>query len=72
MVFFPKSKQKLFNLRKDPQWNNEISESNPDICKELFKKIETDASGDLLLKYKILKLDELKDLYQQKLFKMGN
>ena len=65
------SKQKLFNLRKDPQWNSEIAESNPDICKELFKKIETDASGDLLLKYEILKLDKLKNLYHQKFFKMG-
>jgi len=63
------SEQKLFNLRKDPEWNNDIAENNPDICKELFKKIVADASGELLLEYKTLKLDELKDWYHQKVFK---
>ena len=65
------SEQKLFNLRTDPEWNKNIAESNPDICKDLFKKIVTDARGDLLLEYKILKLDELKDWYHQKVFKNG-
>ena len=65
------SEQKLFNLRKDPEWSNNIAESNADICKDLFKKIVADARGDLLLEYKILKLEELKDLYHQKVFKMG-
>jgi len=65
------SEQKLFDLRKDPEWNNNIAESNPDIWKDLFKKIVNDASGDLLLEHKILKLEELEALYHQKVFKMG-
>ena len=65
------SEQKLFDLRKDPEWNNNIAESNPDTCKDLFKKIVNDASGDLLLEHKILKLEELEALYHQKVFKMG-
>ena len=64
-----KSEQKLFNLRKDPQWNYDVAGDNPDICKELFKKIEIDAKGELLLEFKTLKLDELKDWYHEKVFK---
>ncbi len=64
-----KSEQKLFDLRKDTNWNYNVAEDNPDIIKELFKIIESDAKGELLLEYTTLKLDELKDWYHQKVFK---
>lgn len=41
--------QKLYNLRKDKEWNNNIAFNNLDVCNELFKKIEKDANGQLLL-----------------------
>lgn len=41
--------QKLFDLSKDPDWNENIADDHPDICDELFKKIEKDAKGDLLM-----------------------
>ena len=41
--------QKLFDLSKDPDWNENIADDNPDICDELFKLIEKDAKGDLLM-----------------------
>lgn len=41
--------QKLFDLSKDPDWNENIAQDNPDICNELFKLIEKDAKGDLLM-----------------------
>jgi arylsulfatase A-like enzyme len=41
--------QKLFDLSKDPDWNEDISDDNPDICNELFKVIEKDAKGELLM-----------------------
>ncbi|MBD3255165.1 MAG: sulfatase-like hydrolase/transferase [Candidatus Lokiarchaeota archaeon] len=44
-----KSDQKLFDLSKDPEWNLNIAENNPDICENLFEKIKKDANGDLLL-----------------------
>jgi len=56
--------QRLFDLTKDPEWNNNIAPSNPDIAIELFNKIEADAKGDLLLDFKS-KLDDLKDWYIQ-------
>ncbi len=64
-----KCEQKLFNLRKDPDWNYDVAGDNPDICRELFNKIESDAKGELLLEYKPLKIDELKDWYHEKGFK---
>lgn len=57
--------QKLFDLSKDPEWNNNIAEDNSDICDELFKKIEKDAKGDLLFEYHS-KLDDFHDWYLQK------
>ena len=41
--------QKLFDLSKDPDWNENIAKDNPDICKDLFKIIEEDAKGELLM-----------------------
>ncbi|MFX1571590.1 MAG: sulfatase [Promethearchaeota archaeon] len=60
-----KKYQKLFNLEKDPEWNNNIAKENPELDEELFKKIEKDANGDLLLEWKT-RMDELKDWYIQK------
>jgi arylsulfatase A-like enzyme len=57
--------QKLFDLRKDPGWNNNISNDNPDICKDLFKKIEKDAKGGLILEAETA-LDDLQNWYMQK------
>jgi len=64
-----KAELKLFDLRKDPDWNYDVAEDNPGICCELFKKIESDAKGDLLLEYKTLKIEDLKDWYHQNVFK---
>lgn len=60
-----KHRQKLFDLSKDPKWNHNIAADNPDICGELFKKIEQDAKGELLLEYKT-KIDQLQDWYGPK------
>jgi hypothetical protein len=57
--------QKLFDLRKDPGWNSDISNDNPDICKDLFKKIEKDAKGGLILEAETA-LDDLQNWYMQK------
>ena len=54
--------QKLFNLKKDPDWNENIADDNPDIVKELFAKIEKDAEGQLVKKIKT-KVGNLKDWY---------
>ena len=59
-----KSQQKLFDLSRDPEWNNNIAADNADICDELFQKIEKDAKGDLLTKFES-KLMDLKDWYGQ-------
>jgi len=58
-----KSWQKLFDLSKDPEWNENIAENNPDICNEVFKKIEEDAKGDLLLDFKSTRFENIKDWY---------
>ncbi len=47
-----KSQQKLFDLSKDHEWNENIADDNSDICEELFLKIEKDANKDLLLEHK--------------------
>ncbi|TFG05201.1 MAG: hypothetical protein EU539_09640 [Promethearchaeota archaeon] len=41
--------QKLFDLSKDPEWNNNIAQDNKDVCDDLFKKIEHDANGELIV-----------------------
>ncbi len=53
--------QKLFDLSKDPEWNDNIVADNPDIYEELFEKIEKDAGGELLLEFKLIK--DLKQWY---------
>ena len=60
-----KVRQKLFDLSKDPEWNHNISKDNPDICKELFTKIEQDAKGELLIEY-TTPIDQLRDWYGPK------
>lgn len=47
-----KSHRKLFDLSKDPEWNENIAHDNSDITTELFEKIKKDAKGDLLLEHK--------------------
>ncbi len=64
-----KSIRKLFDLKKDPKWEQNIAEDCPDIYDELFKKIEEDAKGELLLEYKKITLDKLKDWYHQNALK---
>lgn len=59
-----KSQQKLFDLSRDPEWNNNIAADNADISEDLFQKIEKDAKGDLLTKFES-KLMDLKDWYGQ-------
>ncbi|MCK4282405.1 MAG: sulfatase-like hydrolase/transferase, partial [Candidatus Lokiarchaeota archaeon] len=60
-----KSDQKLFDLSKDPEWNDNIAKDNSDICNELFEIINKDAKGELLLEIKS-RLEDLKDWYGQK------
>ncbi|MFX0071098.1 MAG: sulfatase-like hydrolase/transferase [Candidatus Hermodarchaeota archaeon] len=59
-----KKEQKLFDLKKDPKWNNNIADDNQDIYNELYSKIENDAKGNLLLTYKSDRFDDFKDWYQ--------
>lgn len=59
-----RSLHKLFDLSKDPNWDENISDANSDICDELFNKIKTDAKGDLLLKFRS-KMGALIDWYLQ-------
>jgi len=54
--------QKLFDLKKDQGWNENIANDNPDIIKELFTKIEKDAEGQLVKKIKT-KVGTLRDWY---------
>lgn len=62
MIMNNQNFQKLFNLKKDPDWNENIADDNPDIVKELFAKIEKDAEGQLVKKIKT-KVGNLKDWY---------
>ncbi|MFX0070898.1 MAG: sulfatase [Candidatus Hermodarchaeota archaeon] len=57
---------KLFDVKKDPEWNNNIAVDNQDICVELLKKIKDDAKGDLLTSLEYMKFEELKDWYHMK------
>ena len=55
--------QKLFDLREDPNWENNIAEDNPDICDQLFSKIQQDANNNLLTSFKSSRFDNFKDWY---------
>lgn len=57
--------QRLFDLLKDPEWNVDISEDNPDICDRIFEIIKKDAKGDLLIEDGT-QLFEMKDWYEMK------
>ena len=59
-----KSYQRLFNLSKDPGWNDDIAHRNPDICQEFYNKIEMDAKGGLLLEFKSSRFDSFDNWYQ--------
>ena len=59
-----RSDQKLFDLSKDPEWNENIAEDNPDICDDLFKKIERDGKGQLLI-YSESLLANLQEWYSE-------
>jgi arylsulfatase A-like enzyme len=59
-----KTDQKLFDLSKDPDWNNNIAHDNQDICDDLFKKIEKDANGNLLTEFQSSRFKNFKDWYQ--------
>ncbi|MFX1558607.1 MAG: sulfatase-like hydrolase/transferase, partial [Promethearchaeota archaeon] len=54
--------RKLYDLKKDPDWNNNIAEFNPDICNDLFNKIKKDAKDQLLLE-NFKAIGPLKDWY---------
>ena len=58
-----RNSQKLFDLSKDAQWNSNLANNNKDICNELFEKMEFDASGDLLLKFKSTRFENYEDWY---------
>jgi len=60
-----RSDQKLFDLAKDPEWNDNIAKDNSEICNELFEIINKDAKGELNLGIKS-RLEDLKDWYGQK------
>jgi hypothetical protein len=57
---------KLFDVTKDPEWNENVEVDNPDICKELFQKIEMDVKGNLLTALEYMTFDQLKDSYHMK------
>jgi arylsulfatase A-like enzyme len=57
--------QRLFDLSKDPEWDVNVTEDNPDICNNLFEKIKNDADGELLIEDKT-QIFEMKDWYEMK------
>ena len=57
--------QRLFDLSKDPEWNVNVAEDNPDICDRIFEIIKKDANGDLLIEDKT-QLFKMKDWYEMK------
>jgi len=57
--------QRLFDLSKDPEWNVNIAEDNPDICDKIFEVIRKDAKGELLVEDDT-QLFEMKDWYEMK------
>ncbi|MFW9901292.1 MAG: sulfatase [Candidatus Thorarchaeota archaeon] len=60
-----RSYQRLFELSKDPEWNINIAKDNLDICDKIFKKIEKEAKGNLLIEDET-QLFEMKDWYEMK------
>ncbi|MBD3196510.1 MAG: sulfatase-like hydrolase/transferase [Candidatus Lokiarchaeota archaeon] len=58
-----KTDKKLFNIKKDPLWNENIVDDNPDICDELFQKILRDSNNDLLKDFKSSRFVNFKDWY---------
>jgi len=54
--------RKLYNLNKDPDWNENIADDNPDICNKLYVEIKKDANNQLLIENYKLK-GPLKDWY---------
>jgi len=61
-----KKYQKLYDLGADPNWNNNITEQNAEIYKDLYQKIEKDAKNDLLMEIEHTSFDEINDWYMQK------
>ncbi len=57
--------QRLFDLSKDPEWNVNIAEDNPEICERIFDIIKKDAKGELLIEDNT-QLFEMKDWYEMK------
>jgi len=64
-----KKDRKLFDLKKDPGWNNNIADENTKIYDRLFKKIEKDAKNDLLTHVEHTTLEDLKDWYYMQQYK---
>ena len=58
-----KKEFKLFDLTKDPNWNENIAENNKDICNELFENIEKDAKGNLLRTFQSTRFETFEDWY---------
>jgi arylsulfatase A-like enzyme len=58
------SYRRLYDLTKDSHWNNDISEANPDLCEELYNKINTDANGNLLKEFNATRFESFEDWYQ--------
>ncbi len=58
-----KTELKLFDLTKDPNWNENIAENNRDICDDLFEKINQDAKGNLLKEFKSTRFENFEDWY---------
>lgn len=61
--------RRLFDLKTDVEWNEDIADKNPDICSNLFEKVEEDAHYNLLKSVENTTFDELKDWYFQKHYK---
>lgn len=59
-----KSYQRLYDLSKDTDWNENIAGNNPDICKDLYKKIKKDANNNLLMEFRATRFENFEDWYQ--------
>jgi len=55
--------RKLFDLRQDPEWNENIARDNPDIYDELFSKIQKDADNNLITSFGSSRYDDYSDWY---------
>jgi arylsulfatase A-like enzyme len=58
-----KTEQKLFDLSKDPNWNENIARENNDICDRLYQKIESDSGGNLLKEFHSDRFEDFDDWY---------